>query len=183
LAEFLETEADEAAIPVNVGFLGGDGMPFESDGAAEGINEFGEFRLVMGGLLRRLRLKNREFGAHLDRFTGEGAVVRLEGAGLIDEGLPVEGWRPWDGEDIAGEDAGGIGCLAKLPVGDGGGTAKGIEIRLERPDRAARGMSRTKEREPQTGAGGWIYHKNPTIHVTPRPSAVPHIKTTMRGIF
>ena len=42
LAEFLETEADEAAIPVNVGFLGCDGEALEPDGAAESINEFGE---------------------------------------------------------------------------------------------------------------------------------------------
>ena len=55
LAEFLETEADEAAVPVNVGFLGGDGAVFESDGTAEVINELGEFRFVMGGLFLRLR--------------------------------------------------------------------------------------------------------------------------------
>ena len=130
LAEFLETEADEAAVPVNVGFLGGDGVAFESNSTAEGINEFGEFRFVMGGLFRRLRLQDREFGSHLDRFTGEGAVVRLQRAGLVREGLPVERGRPWDGEDIASENAGGISGLAKLPVGDGSGTAKGIEIRL-----------------------------------------------------
>lgn len=48
LAEFLEAEADEAAIPVNVGFLGGDSAAFEPDGTAEGINEFDEFRFGIG---------------------------------------------------------------------------------------------------------------------------------------
>jgi hypothetical protein len=83
LAEFLETETDEAAIPVNVGFLGGDGVALEPDGPAKGINEFGEFRFVTGGLFRRRGLQDREFRSHLDRFTGEGAVVRFQGVGLV----------------------------------------------------------------------------------------------------
>ena len=56
---------------------------------------------------------------HLDRFTGQSSVVWLQGAGLIDEGLPREGECPWDGEDVAGEDTGGIQGLAELPIGYG----------------------------------------------------------------
>lgn len=56
LAEFFVTEADEAAIPINVGFLGGNGVVFESDGAAEVVDEFGEFGFGMCGLFWRLRL-------------------------------------------------------------------------------------------------------------------------------
>ena len=69
-------------------------------------------------------------GCDRDRFAGESAVVRFQGTGLVDEGLPGEGGCPWDGEDLAGEDAGGIDGLAELPIGEMGGTAKGIEIRL-----------------------------------------------------
>jgi hypothetical protein len=65
--------------------------------------------------------------AHKNRFTGEGAVIGFQGAGLVGKGLPVEGGSPGNGEDIAGEDAGGIQGLAELPVGDGSGTAKGVE--------------------------------------------------------
>jgi len=37
------TEADVAGNAGHVGFFGGDGVAFESDGATEGINESGEF--------------------------------------------------------------------------------------------------------------------------------------------
>ena len=55
-------------------------------------------------------------------------MIRFQGPGLIGEGLPGEGECPWDGEDIAGEDAGGVDGLAELPIGHVGRTAKGIEI-------------------------------------------------------
>ena len=57
-------------------------------------------------------------------------MVRFQGVGLIDKRLPGEGSSPWDGEDIAGEDAGGIDGLAELPIGDGGRATKGIKIGL-----------------------------------------------------
>lgn len=88
LAEFLETEADEAEIPVNVGFLGGDGAALEADGTTEGVNEFGEFRFGILGARRSLHGLERGRSSHLDGFTGEGAVVRFQGASLVDEGLP-----------------------------------------------------------------------------------------------
>jgi len=44
----------------------------------------------MGGLFRRLRLQDREFGSHLDRFTGKGAF-----GGLVAKGLGP-GFRPAD---------------------------------------------------------------------------------------
>ena len=43
LAERLEAEADEARGPVDVGFLGADGVVLEADGATEGIDDQGEF--------------------------------------------------------------------------------------------------------------------------------------------
>ena len=43
LCEFLEAEADETGGPVDIGFLGGDGEVLEADGAAEGVDEAGEF--------------------------------------------------------------------------------------------------------------------------------------------
>jgi hypothetical protein len=55
-------------------------------------------------------------------------VVRFQGAGLIRQSSPIEGGCPWDGEDIAGENTGRIHRLPKLPIGQMGGTAKGIEI-------------------------------------------------------
>jgi hypothetical protein len=121
-----------SSIPVDVGFLGGNGAVFESGGATEGINELGEFCF---GVDIHWKTCGQDAhtpweGRHLDRLTGEGAVARLQGAGLIDEGLLGERGCPGDGEDIAGEDAGGIDGLAELPIGNRRGTAKGVEIGL-----------------------------------------------------
>ena len=105
-------------------------MTFEPDGAAEGIDEVGEFDSGILGVRRSGNGLERGRSSYLDRFTGEGAVVRFQRAGLFDEGLPGEGGCPGNGEDIAGEDAGGIHGLAELPIGDGGRATKGIEIGL-----------------------------------------------------
>ena len=88
LAEHTEAEADEAAVPVNVSLLGGDRLVLDADDAAEGINEAREFCHGVGGLFRRGCRGWR--GTDADGFTGEGAVVRLQGSGLIGKPLPIE---------------------------------------------------------------------------------------------
>ena len=84
----------------------------------------------------------REHGTNRDVLTAERPVVGFQGPGLIGKSLPVEGGCPREGEDIAGEDAGGIHGLAELPIGEMGGAAEGIEIRWVRfGDRWPRALS------------------------------------------
>ena len=111
LAELEVAEADEPAVPVNVGFLGGDSVSLETDGAAERVDESVEIGLEVAGEGRtgatrfqrrwddfqrvvRDRLSLRRTGtgcsshcgesrADLDGLTGEGPVVRFQGACLI----------------------------------------------------------------------------------------------------
>ena len=130
LAELLETEADEAAIPVDIRLLGGHGHVLDPDHAAERINEPTEFRIGIGGLLRRRRGRKGQSGPYSDRFTGKSPVVRFQAAGLIGQSAPIEGGCPAEGKDIACQNAGRIHRLAELPVGQTGGTGKGIKVRL-----------------------------------------------------
>lgn len=138
-------EADEAAVPVHIGFLAGDSEVLEADGAAEGVEDAGEFRcgsLGTGGsgdgLERGCSSHAGELGADLDRFASKSPVVGLQGFGLIGGPLPVKGSRPWDSEDIASQDAGGIDGLAELPVGEG----------MERPSAVNQARVRSAELWP-----------------------------------
>ena len=130
LAEFLVAEADEPAVPVDVSLLGSHRLVLDPDDAAERINEPLEFRFGIGDLFRSRRGRRGQIGPYADCFTGKSPVVRLQGAGLIRQASPIEGGCPWDGEDIASQNAGGIDGLAELPIGQMGGPAEGIEIGL-----------------------------------------------------
>ncbi len=65
LAEFEETEADEAAIPIDVGFLGGHGHVFETDGPAEGVDDGIEFGFGVTGARRSVDGLERDAPATL----------------------------------------------------------------------------------------------------------------------
>jgi len=133
----IETGAEIGEVLLETAFKGAwqwDDAVFETDGAAEGIDDANELRIgITGARSSGECLKRRRSShllgnpAHADGFTGEGAVVGFEGAGLIGEGLPIEGGCPWDGEDITGENAGGVQRLARLPVLETGGTGEGVE--------------------------------------------------------
>lgn len=48
----MEAEADEAGVPIDVGFLGSHGQLLEADGPAEGVDDGIEFGFGTGGLFR-----------------------------------------------------------------------------------------------------------------------------------
>lgn len=120
LAEFQETEADEAAIPVNVGFLSGHGLVLETDGATQDVDEAIEFAFALGGPFGRGRREDGQFGWDADGLPSEGPVIRFKGVGLIGQSPPVKSSRPRDLEDIAGQNAGRIDGLAEVPIGQMG---------------------------------------------------------------
>jgi hypothetical protein len=65
LTEFLMTEADETAVPIDVGFLGGHRHVFEADGAAEGVDDGIEFGFGVTGARRSVDGLERDAPATL----------------------------------------------------------------------------------------------------------------------
>jgi hypothetical protein len=128
LFQLHQTESGEPHAPVHVGFLSGVCVACQSDGPAKSIDDAGNFHVSVrqgSGIACRW-----QHGTNRNVFTTERPVVRFQGAGLIGQSSPIEGGCPWEGEDIAGENTGCIHGLPELPIGQMGGTAKGIEISL-----------------------------------------------------
>jgi hypothetical protein len=114
---------------VDIGLLGGVGEAAKADGAAHRLRDAVGF---LSGLWQRgIRVGWRRWGkdsADLDGFAAVGAVGGFQRFGLVGEPLPIEGGSPWQRENLASEDAGGMDGLAKLPVGQMGGAAQGVEV-------------------------------------------------------
>ena len=129
LFQTFQTEAGEANHPMDVGLLGGVGKASETDSAAQGIDNAGDFSGGLGQGAGRLRRWGREFGTDLDGLTAKRAVAGFQRPGLIGKPAPIIGGCPLYGKDIPCQDTHGRHGLPELPVVKVGGAAEGIEER------------------------------------------------------
>lgn len=116
---------------MDVGFLSGEGEAGKADGAAESIDDSGNFGFGFGfGCGQWTGSDGRgdgDLGRDLDRLAAESAMMGFQGAGLVGKPLPSVVGGPRESENVMGEDAHGVEGLPELPIAKVGGAAKGVE--------------------------------------------------------
>jgi len=103
------------------------GQASETDSAAQGIDNAGDFSVGLGQGAGRLRRWGRDYGANLDDLAAKRAVIGLQGPRLIGKPAPIVGGCPREGKDLTSQNTHGVNRLAELPVVKVAGAAKGVE--------------------------------------------------------
>lgn len=124
LFEADEAEAGEAGVPMDIGLFGGITESAETNGAADFLANAGDFL----GCVRQGSGRNGHLSRwDVDGFSADGSMVGFEWFGLVGEPSPIEGFRPWDVEDVSGQPCDGADSLLELPSGEIGATSESME--------------------------------------------------------